>query len=148
MCKKNRLKFEELSKVVKADYCIERYYRIFDTAYKNEADAKKIEVEWSNYSQSRPIYLIVYFDEKRESISLLEKEFDYSESLDEIENLYTSEYARKCAECGCYFDDGFLVNDYDTYCSKKCMFEVEFANEEEYLEAYENNEAFWTTFGI
>lgn len=125
---------------------IKKYYEIFDNAYLNLADAKKVENEHAKNEKITPIYLIVSSEEEREVIVLPDSDvISSSYDFEIVEEEFTQDYARKCQHCGAYFEEGYLVGDYDTYCEDGCLYTV-FKDEAEYLEAYEEDEAFWTTF--
>lgn|GEM_PF-5481974 len=124
---------------------IKKYYAIFDTAYKNLEDAQKIEDEWANKDTVKPVYLILEKDDEPDLIVLPESGTPHDYDFDVLEEEFTTDYARKCHACGAYFEEGYIVADCDAYCERGCLYTV-YANEAEYLEAYENDEAFWTTF--
>ena len=52
---------------------------------------------------------------------------------------------RTCKKCGQPMEQGFVFGDGECYyCSEKCMYQD--VTEQEYEEAYENGEAYWTTW--
>ena len=60
---------------------IKKYYAIFDVAFKNESDAKKIEEEWFPKDCVKPVYLILTEEQQEEKSHVLNTggvPYDYS----------------------------------------------------------------------
>lgn len=49
---------------------------------------------------------------------------------------------RRCDICGKVMNEGFLIDDNEYFCSEECLHKK--YSEEEYLEMYKNDVAYWT----
>lgn len=72
---------------------------------------------------------------------------NYNATVKEYNSL--SDEEKICSHCGKYMTDGFMViGDYgfgwEYYCEEDCLHSV--YTEKEYLQMYEEDLAFWTTF--
>lgn len=52
---------------------------------------------------------------------------------------------RICSVCGRKMYSGYVVGDSEYYCSDECLHEHH--TDEEYLEMYESDDAYWTEWG-
>lgn len=52
---------------------------------------------------------------------------------------------RICSECGRIMRSGYIVDDCEYFCSDACLHKN--YSQEEYLEMYENDAAYWTEWG-
>lgn len=127
-------------------YKVYKYFRIFDMAFSKKEDALKIEDENGKHKdQVQEVYIILREDEKLESFPLNDVVNRYDSDFEQIIETYTTEYVRICSHCTEVFDEGYLIDDGSAYyCSEKCLDRN--ISEKEYLEMYENDVAFWTTF--
>lgn len=127
-------------------YKVYKYYKIFDIAYSKLEDALKVENENGKHKdQVQEIFIILKDVEQLEWLSLIDFIPRYNTDYDEIIETYTTEYVRICSECEDYFDEGYLIDDGSEYfCSDVCLHKN--YTEQEYLEMYNDDVAYWTTF--
>ncbi|MEK5081069.1 hypothetical protein MKX73_19275 [Solibacillus sp. FSL W7-1436] len=127
-------------------YKIYQFHAIFDVAYKNEKQARQIEDENGSHKDSvRPVYIILSekeYEEEADFFPIENYQAFSNYNYEVIKNLYFEDFARECKECEDLLDNGFLVDDTDWYCSKECLHKK--FSEVEYLEMYDNEQAFWT----
>lgn len=127
-------------------YKIYQFHAIFDVAYKSEMQARQIEDEHGSHKDSvRPVYIILSeneYEQEAEFFPIENYQAFSNYNYEVIKNLYFEDFVRECKECKDLLDQGFLVEDYNWYCTKKCLHKT--FTEAEYLEMYEGELAFWT----
>lgn len=74
---------------------------------------------------------------------LLNMDADVGFSVVEFEKSEKSEEKRYCVVCGKEMTEGYVIGDGESYyCSGECLNTV--MTDEEYLELYDNDQAYWT----
>jgi len=70
----------------------------------------------------------------------------FTKAIEQVGGDMCTEEVRICSECGNEMKDGFLVDvrNLEYYCSKQCLNKN--YTEKEYLELYQDNQAYWTSW--
>lgn len=129
---------------------IKIYYKVFDLLYKDYETAKKIEEEWFPKAKMEKVYAIVECELLDEPFIELSSDM-YNTDFEKVEMEFAIEHARKCKNCGQYFEQGYVIGYKDLigwgeyYCEGGCLYSA-FNTFEEFEKEYEEGHSYWTTF--